>query len=245
MRLQNRVAIVTGGARGIGQATAELFAKEGAKVIIWDLLDEGVETAQGINDNGGVAEFMKISITDKEAVEAAVSDIVQRYGTIDILINNAGITKDKTLLKMTDEQWHAVINVNLTGVFYCTRAVAEVMKSKGYGRIVTAASTTGLRGNYGQTNYAATKAGVIGMTKTWATELGKHGITANAIAPGYTQTAMTEAMPDNAKQMALMVIPVGFLADPIDIAHGYLFLASEEARFVSGICLPIDGGYSR
>lgn len=245
MRLQNRVAIVTGGARGIGQATAELFAKEGAKVIIWDLLDEGVETAQGINDNGGVAEFMKISITDKEAVEAAVSDIVQRYGTIDILINNAGITKDKTLLKMTDEQWHAVINVNLTGVFYCTRAVAEVMKSKGYGRIVTAASTTGLRGNYGQTNYAATKAGVIGMTKTWATELGKHGITANAIAPGYTQTAMTEAMPDNAKQMALMVIPVGFLADPIDIAHGYLYLASEEARFVSGICLPIDGGYSR
>jgi len=146
---------------------------------------------------------------------------------------------------MTDEMWDAVINVNLTGIFYCTRAVASVMKEQKYGRIVSAASTTGLRGNYGQTNYAATKAGVIGMTKSWAMELGKYGITANAIAPGYTQTPMTEAMPDNAKQMALMVIPVGFLADPIDIAHGYVYLASDEARFVSGICLPIDGGYTR
>ena len=245
MRLQNRVAIVTGGARGIGQAISELFAKEGAKVIIWDLLDSGHETAQGINDNGGIAEFLKISITDKAAVEAAVADVAQRYGKIDILINNAGITKDKTLLKMTDDQWDDVINVNLSGVFYCTRAVAAVMKEAGYGRIVSAASTTGLRGNYGQTNYAATKAGVIGMTKTWAVELGKFGITANAIAPGFTNTPMTEAMPDNAKQMGLMVIPVGFIAEPIDIAYGYLYLASEESRFVSGICLPIDGGYSR
>lgn len=245
MRLQDRVAIVTGGARGIGQATAELFASEGAKVIIWDLLDEGAEVAQSINSNGGQAEYIKISISDKEAVNASVADIEKRYGSIDILINNAGITRDRTLLKMSDEEWDAVINVNLSGVFYTTRAVVSVMKERGYGRIVTAASTTGLRGNYGQTNYAATKAGVIGMTKTWATELGKYGITANAIAPGFTRTAMTEAMPDQAKQMALMVTPVGFMAEPIDIAHGYLFLASEEAKFVSGICLPIDGGYSR
>ncbi len=245
MRLKDRVAIVTGGSRGIGQATAELFAQEGAKVIIWDLLDEGSAVAQGINDAGGTAEFVKISITDKDAVEASVADIAKRYGKIDILINNAGITKDKTLVKMSDDEWDAVIAVNLSGVFYATRAVSKVMKENGYGRIVSAASTTGLRGNYGQTNYAATKAGVIGMTKTWATELGKFGITANAIAPGYTQTPMTDAIPDNIKQMALMTIPVGFLADPIDIAYGYVYLASEESRFVSGICLPIDGGYSR
>lgn len=245
MRLKNRVAIITGGARGIGQATAELFAKEGAKVIIWDLLDEGTDTAQGINEDGGAAEFMKISITDKGAVEAAVADIAQRYGKIDILINNAGITKDKTTLKMSDDEWHAVMAVNLTGVFYCTRAVAAVMKEHGYGRIVSAASTSGLRGNYGQANYAATKAGIIGMSKTWALEFGRFGITSNAIAPGYTKTPMTDMIPDNVKQMALMTIPVGFLADPIDIAYGYLYLASEESRFVNGICLPIDGGYSR
>lgn len=245
MRLKNRVAIITGGARGIGQATAELLAKEGAKVIIWDLLDEGTDTAQGINEDGGAAEFMKISITDKGAVEAAVADIAQRYGKIDILINNAGITKDKTTLKMSDDEWHAVMAVNLTGVFYCTRAVAAVMKEHGYGRIVSAASTSGLRGNYGQANYAATKAGIIGMSKTWALEFGRFGITSNAIAPGYTKTPMTDMIPDNVKQMALMTIPVGFLADPIDIAYGYLYLASEESRFVNGICLPIDGGYSR
>lgn len=245
MKLKDRVAIVTGGARGIGQAVAALFAREGAAVIIWDLLDEGKKTAQDINDNGGRAEFMKISITDKKAVHGAVDDIVNRYGTIDILINNAGITQDKTLLKMTDEQWDKVIEVNLKGVFLCTQAVAAVMKEKGYGRIVSASSTTGLRGNYGQTNYAATKAGVIGMTKTWALELGRFGITVNAIAPGYVKTAMTEAIPDNIKQMALMTIPVGFLGEPEDLAVGYLFLASEEARFVNGICLPIDGGYAR
>ncbi len=245
MRLKDRIAIVTGGSRGIGQATAELFAQEGAKVIIWDLLDEGATVAEKINSSGGTAEFVKISITDKEAVEASVADIAKRYGKVDILINNAGITRDKTLVKMSDEEWDAVISVNLSGVFYATRAVSKIMKENGYGRIVSAASTTGLRGNYGQTNYAATKAGVIGMTKTWATELGKFGITANAIAPGYTKTPMTDAIPDNIKQMALMTIPVGFLAEPIDIAHGYLYLASEESRFVSGVCLPIDGGYSR
>ncbi len=245
MRLKDKVAIVTGGARGIGQATAELFAQEGAKVLIWDLLDEGEQVAADINANGGTAEFVKVSITDKAAVESAVAAAAEKYGRIDILINNAGITRDKTMLKMSDEEWDAVIAVNLTGIFYATRAVVKIMKENGYGRIVSAASTTGLRGNYGQTNYAATKAGVIGMTKTWAVEFGKYGITANAIAPGYTKTPMTDAIPDNVKQMALMTIPVGFLADPIDIAYGYLYLASEESRFVSGICLPIDGGYSR
>ncbi len=245
MTVKDRVAIVTGGARGIGQAISELFAEKGAKVIIWDLLDDGAQVAKDITAKGQSAEFMKISITDRDAVFGAVEDIVKRYGTVDILINNAGITKDKTLLKMSDDEWDAVIDVNLKGLFYCTKAVAPIMKEKGYGRIISASSTTGLRGNYGQTNYAATKAGVIGMTKTWALELGRYGITVNSIAPGYTQTPMTEAIPDNIKQMALMTIPVGFVAEPMDLAVGYLFLASDEARFVSGICLPIDGGFTR
>ncbi len=245
MTVKDRVAIVSGGARGIGKAVSELFAEKGAKVIIWDLLDDGEQVANDISAKGQSAEFMKISITDRDAVFSAVDSIVDKYGTVDILINNAGITKDKTLLKMSDEEWDAVIDVNLKGIYYCTKAVAPIMKEKGYGRIVSASSTTGLRGNYGQTNYAATKAGVIGMTKTWALELGRYGITANSIAPGYTKTPMTEAIPDNIKQMALMTIPVGFLAEPEDLAVGYLFLASDEARFVSGVCLPIDGGFSR
>ena len=245
MTVKDRVAIVSGGARGIGKAVSELFAEKGAKVIIWDLLDDGDQVAKDISAKGQSAEFMKISITDRDAVFSAVDTIVAKYGTVDILINNAGITKDKTLLKMSDEEWDAVIDVNLKGIYYCTKAVAPIMKEKGYGRIVSASSTTGLRGNYGQTNYAATKAGVIGMTKTWALELGRYGITANSIAPGYTKTPMTEAIPDNIKQMALMTIPVGFVAEPEDLAIGYLFLASEEARFVSGVCLPIDGGFSR
>ena len=243
--VKDKVAIVTGGSRGIGQAIAELFAENGAKVIIWDLLAEGEKVADDINKNGGTAEFVKLSVTDKEGIQAAVNDAVQKYGTIDILINNAGITRDRSLLKMSDEEWDAVIDVNLNSIYYCCKAVAPVMKEKGYGRIISASSTTGLRGNYGQVNYAATKAGILGMTKTLAVELGRYGITVNAIAPGYTQTPMTDAIPDNIKALAKTQIPVGFLAEPKDLAFGYLFLASEEARFVSGIVLPIDGGVTR
>jgi len=243
--VNGRVAIVTGGSRGIGQAISELFAQNGATVIIWDLLDEGADVAQSINANGGTAEFIKLSVTDKEAVEAATKSAFEKYGRIDILINNAGITRDKSLLKMDDDQWHKVIDVNLNSIYYCCKAVAPIMKEQGYGRIVSASSTTGLRGNYGQVNYAATKAGLIGMTKTLAVELGRYGITVNAIAPGYTQTPMTDAIPDNIKALAKTQIPVGFLADPIDLAYGYLFLASDEARFITGICLPIDGGVTR
>ncbi len=245
MRLKNRVAIITGGARGIGQAIAELFAAEGASVVIWDLLNEGAVTSETIQANGGNASFSKISVTNKEQVEAGMKEVFEEHGKIDILINNAGITRDKTLAKMTDEEWNQVIAVNLTGVFYCTRAAIPYMKEKGYGRIVSAASNVGLRGNFGQTNYVATKAGIIGMTKTWALELGKYGITANCIAPGYTLTPMTDMIPEEIQKKFAAQIPVRFLADPIDIAYGYLYLASDEARFVSGICLPIDGGTSR
>ncbi len=243
--VKDRVAIVTGGSRGIGQAISELFAENGAKVIIWDLLDEGKAVAEKINENGGIAEFVKLSVTDQEGIKAAVEDAVSKYGKIDILINNAGITRDKSMLKMSDDEWNSVIDVNLNSIYYCCKAVAPVMKENGYGRIISASSTTGLRGNYGQVNYAATKAGILGMTKTLAVELGRYGITVNAIAPGYTQTPMTDAIPDNIKALAKTQIPVGFLADPMDLAFGYLFLASDEARFVSGIVLPIDGGVTR
>jgi len=245
MTVKDRVAIVTGGSRGIGEGIVRLFVKNGAKVAIWDLLDEGQAVADELSSQGADVIFQKINITDRAAVDAGVQEVVEKFGTVDILINNAGITKDKSFARMTEEQWDAVINVNLKGIFHCSQAVVPIMKAKKFGRIISASSTSGLRGNFGQVNYAATKAGVIGMMKTMAVELGAHGITANAIAPGYVKTAMTDAIPDNIKQMALMTIPVGFLAEPKDLAIGYLFLASEEARFVSGICLPIDGGFSR
>ncbi len=245
MTVKDRVAIVTGGSRGIGEGIVRLFVENGAKVAIWDLLDEGQAVADELSSQGADVIFQKINITDRAAVDAGVQEVVEKFGTVDILINNAGITKDKSFARMTEEQWDAVINVNLKGIFHCSQAVVPIMKAKKFGRIISASSTSGLRGNFGQVNYAATKAGVIGMMKTMAVELGAHGITANAIAPGYVKTAMTDAIPDNIKQMALMTIPVGFLAEPKDLAIGYLFLASEEARFVSGICLPIDGGFSR
>ncbi len=245
MRLKNKVAIVTGGSRGIGQAVAELFAKEGAVVIIVDLLPQGEKVAQGINSSGGTAEFHKVSVTDKSAIESLFERVNSKYGRIDILINNAGITRDRTLEKMSEDEWDAVIEVNLKGVFICTQAVAPYMKANKYGRIVSAASNVGLRGNFGQTNYAATKAGVIAMSKTWTMELGKHGITANAIAPGFTMTDMVEKIPEEHFEAIKASIPLKTVAQPIDIAYGYLYLASDEARFVSGICLTIDGGTSR
>jgi len=245
MRLENKVAIVTGGARGIGQAIAELFAKEGAKVIIWDLLDAGTDTANGINSAGGVAEFTKLSVTDHERIEAEVARIAEKYGRIDILINNAGITRDKSLSKMSIDDWDAVIDVNLKSVFLCTKAVLPHMREQNYGRIVSASSTTGLWGNFGQTNYAAAKAGIIGMTKTWALELGKYGITVNAIAPGFTLTDMTKELPAAMIEGAKQQIPMRMVADPIDIAYGYLYLSSDEARFVTGSTLCISGGTVR
>jgi len=245
MRLKDKVAIVTGGARGIGEAIVRLFAKEGATVYSWDLLDDGETVAKEIRAAGGKATFTKISVTDKEAIEANMAKIQEQEGKIDILINNAGITRDKSLAKMSDNDWDLVIDINLKGVFLCTRAVVPYMKAQNYGRIVCAASNVGIRGNFGQTNYVATKAGVIGMCKTWALELGKYGITTNSIAPGYTETPMTAAIPQQMQDQAIKFIPLRYKADPIDIAYGYLYLASDEARYVTGVCLPIDGGVSR
>ena len=245
MRLKDKIAIATGGARGIGQAVSELFAKEGATVIIMDLLPQGQAVADGIKASGGKAEYRSVSVTDKSVVEDLFSKVNEKYGKIDILINNAGITRDRTLEKMSEAEWDAVIEVNLKGVFLCTQAVVPYMKAKKYGRIVSAASNVGLRGNFGQTNYAATKAGVIAMAKTWTMEFGKHGITANAIAPGFTMTDMVKEIPEEHFDAIKASIPLRTVAQPIDIAYGYLYLASDEARFVSGICLTIDGGTSR
>lgn len=245
MRLKNKIVIITGGAAGIGAATAELFAKEGATVFIWDQTDQGEAFASDLRSKHLDVYFTKLSVTDKPAIESAVNEIIKTHARIDILINNAGITKDKTLLKMQEEEWDKVLAVNLTGVFNCTQIVAQHMKNQQYGRIVSASSNVGLRGNYGQTNYVATKSAIIGMSKVWALELGRFGITANCIAPGFIETKMTDAIPDEVKQKLIPMIPAGHWGKPMDIAYGYLYLASDEAAFVNGICLTIDGGSAR
>jgi 3-oxoacyl-[acyl-carrier protein] reductase len=242
MRLQNKVAVITGAARGIGQGAAEVFCREGATVIIWDLLDEGESTAQDLRDQGFRCEFMNVSITDVPGIEAAARDINDRYGRIDILINNAGITRDKTLLKMSFGEWQQVIDVNLTGVFNCTKVVAPYMVEQKYGRIICTSSIVGVHGAFGQTNYAAAKAGIIGMVRSWAKELGPKGITANAVAPGYIRTPMTDAMPDEVKNQAVATIPARRIGEPSDIAYAYLYLASDEASFVNGHVLAVNGG---
>lgn len=242
MRLKDRIAIVTGGARGIGKSTAEVFCREGAAVFIWDLLDAGETTAQELHEAGFACEFQKVSTTDVPAIEAAVAHIISRYGKIDILINNAGITRDKTMQKMTLQEWQQVIDVNLTGVFNCTKAVIPHMIEKQYGRIICTSSIVGVHGNFGQTNYAASKAGVIAMCRTWAKELGKFGITSNAVAPGFIKTDMTDAIPPEVRQATINTIPVRRMGEPIDIAHAYLFLASDEASFVNGQVLGVNGG---
>ena len=245
MRLKNKIALITGGANGIGLATATRFAKEGAKVILWDVNDKGNDVVQQLKNEGHEAIFKKISVTNEAEVQKAVNEAFDHFGRIDILINNAGITKDRTLLKMSKQEWDDVIAVNLTGVFNCTQAIAPIMKRQNYGRIVSASSNVAIRGNYGQTNYVATKSAIIGITKVWALELGSYGITVNCIAPGFIQTAMTDAMPEEVRKQSIAHIPIGHWGVPDDIANGYLYLASDEASFVSGICLTIDGGAAR
>ena len=245
MRLKNKVALITGGANGIGLATTERFAKEGAKIILWDVSDQGNEIADRLKMEGHEIIFKKVSVTNQEEVHKAMTEAHEHFGRIDILINNAGITKDRTLLKMTMQEWDDVISVNLTGVFICTQAIAPIMKEQNYGRIVSASSNVAIRGNFGQTNYVATKSAIIGMTKVWAMELGRYNITVNCIAPGFITTAMTEAMPEEVRKQSIPHIPLGKWGVPDDIANGYLYLASDEASFVSGICLTIDGGAAR
>ncbi len=242
MRLKDKIAIITGGARGIGKATAEIFTKEGATVVIWDMLDEGEKTAADLRAAGFNAEFQKISVTDVPALEAAAQNIVDKYGKIDILINNAGITRDKSFMKMSHAEWQQVIDVNLTGVFNCTKAVAPHMVMRNYGRIICTSSIVGVHGAFGQTNYAAAKAGLIAMCRTWSKELGSKGITANAVAPGFIQTDMTDAIPAEIREQQIRAIPARRAGLPEDIAYTYLFLASDEASYINGQVIGVNGG---
>ena len=239
--MQDKVVIVTGGAAGIGKATARRFAAAGARVAVWDI-KEG---------EGSEGTFQKVDVTDPAAVEAAVAEVFERWGRIDVLVNNAGIVRDAQLVKwkngektgeMSERDFDAVISVNLKGVFLCTRAVAPRMIAGGGGAILNASSVVGLYGNFGQTNYAATKAGVISMTRTWARELGKHNIRVNAVAPGFIATEMAFSIPEKVLEGMVAHTPLGRLGRPEDIAEAYLWLASDAAGFITGTVLSVDGG---
>ncbi|TFZ39876.1 3-oxoacyl-ACP reductase FabG [Soehngenia longivitae] len=243
MRLKDKVAIITGGARGIGEATAKKFVEEGAKVVIADINEkELLETEEFLKELGGDVMSIVVDVTDSASVNNMIEKTVQKYGRLDCIVNNAGITMDSTLLKMSEEQWDKVIDVNLKGVFLCGQAAAKVMVNQGSGVILSASSVVGLYGNFGQTNYAATKWGVIGMTKTWAKELGKKGVRANAVAPGFIATPMVAKMPENVVDMMKGKAPLGRLGEPEEIANAYAFLASDEASFITGACLEVTGG---
>ncbi|HHV45342.1 MAG TPA: 3-oxoacyl-[acyl-carrier-protein] reductase [Tissierellia bacterium] len=243
MRLIDKVAIITGGGSGIGRATALRFAEEGAKVIVWDInLDEAEKTVEEIKSAGGTGKAYKVDVTDRKQIENTVNSILEEFHKIDILINNAGITMDATLMKMTEEQWDRVIDINLKGTFNCGQIIAKHMAQRESGVILNAASVVGLYGNFGQTNYAASKWGVIGMTKTWAKELGKKNIRVNAVAPGFISTPMVEKMPENVLNMMKEKALLRRLGTPEEVANAYLFLASDEASFITGAVLSVDGG---
>jgi 3-oxoacyl-[acyl-carrier protein] reductase len=240
--LQNKVVIVTGAAAGIGKATAHRFAQEGCRVASWDVKD-------GEPEPGGL--FQKVDVTSAASVEAAVEEVVGRWGVVQVLVNNAGILRDGQLVKvkdgalagmMSDEQFDAVVSVNLKGVFICTRSVAQRMILAGGGVILNASSVVGHYGNFGQTNYVATKAGVIGMTKVWARELGRYNIRVNAVAPGFIATEMVKAIPEKILHTMVARTPLQRMGEPEDIANAYLWLASDAASFVSGAVLSVDGG---
>ena len=243
--LANRCAVVTGGANGIGKATAKLFAKAGARLALWDLDEKnGLKTIQEIENEGSTAFFQKINTADFAAVEAGMKVAAERMGRVDILINNAGILRDSTLEKISSDDWQKVIDVNLTGVFNCAKAARPLMCEQNYGRIVNASSVVGIYGNYGQTNYVAAKAGVIGMTKVWAKELGKFGITVNAVAPGFIGTDMINSVPDKVIEGLKKSTPLRRVGQPEEVAKLYCFLASDDAAFITGTTVSIDGGLS-
>lgn len=242
-RLENKVAIITGGTAGIGAAAAKKFAQEGAKVTVWARnAEKGKAFVEAMAKEGYTICFDAVDTSNYEQVVAATKRVFDANGKIDILINNAGITNDSTLKKMTPEQWQSVIDINLTGTFYCTKAVNQYMVEAGWGRIINVSSVVGLYGNFGQINYVATKAGVIGMTKTLCRELGKKGVTVNAVAPGFIATDMVAKMPEDVLAGMVAKVPVGRLGKPEDIANAFCFLASDEAAYVNGAVLSVDGG---
>lgn len=247
MRLKDKVAIVTGGGQGIGAATALLFAREGAKVVVADMNEDTANAvANQIKQAGsGDALAVVVNVANAESVDAMVKATMDWAGRIDVLVNNAGITADAVLHKMTEEQWDRVINVNLKGVWLCGKAVATIMREQGSGSIINASSIVGIYGNMGQSNYAASKGGVIAMTRTWAIELASKGIRVNAIAPGFTDTPMVAKVKPEVLDKVRQQTPLGRLATPEDIANAYLFLASDESSFVTGQVFEVSGGLMR
>lgn len=242
-RLEGKVAVVTGGTSGIGKATAIRFAQEGADVIVWARNPQkGNDFVQEVKNMGYTISFMPVDVSNFKNVEEAANKVKELKGGCDILINDAGITNDSTLKKMTPEIWQSVIDINLTGTFNCIKCISPMMLEKGWGRIVNVSSVVGLYGNFGQTNYVATKAGIIGMTKTLGRELGRKGITVNAVAPGFIATDMVAKMPKEVLDGMVAKVPVGRLGTPEDIAAMFAFLASDEAAYVNGATLSVDGG---
>ncbi|MCB0202778.1 MAG: 3-oxoacyl-ACP reductase FabG [Anaerolineae bacterium] len=248
MRLNGKVALVTGGAAGIGKATAQRFQEEGATVVICDVNEQAGEATVA---DLGLAAFYKVNVADRQDVQRWIDDVVARFDRIDVLVNNAGVLRDGRLVvvkegelvkQMPEADWDLLISINLKGVFNCAQAVAPVMIKQGSGVILNATSIVGLDGNFGQTNYVAAKAGVIGMTKVWARELGRYGVRVNAIAPGFTLTEMVLQMPEKVLADMVSHVPLGRMGQPRDIANAYLWLASDEASYVSGVVLRVDGG---
>lgn len=239
--LKGKVVIITGAAGGIGKAAALRFAEEGAKVVVADFVD-GTETVEEIKAQSGEAFYVKVNVTDTDSVKAMVDVALAHFGKIDVLVNNAGITKDSLMKKMDKNTWDAVIAVNLTGVFNCTAAVLPYMLEQKSGVVLNASSVVGLYGNLGQTNYAATKWGVIGMTKSWAKEMAKNGLRFNCVAPGFIATEMVKKIPQQVLEERILVkVPAGRLGEPEEIAAAYAFLASDDAKFINGAVLSVDG----
>ena len=243
MRLDGKVSLITGSARGIGRAIALAFAKEGAHIVVADVnLAEAEKTAKDIEALGGKTLALAMDVTDFTKTEEALNKILDKFGKVDILVNNAGITKDNLLLRMSQQDWDAVINVNLKGTFNCIKAVSRPMIKQRYGKIINIASIIGIIGNAGQANYAASKAGIIALTKTAAKELASRNINVNAVAPGFIQTDMTAKLPEEIKKKMMEVIPLDKFGTPEDVAAVCLFLASEDSSYVTGQTIVVDGG---
>ena len=241
-KLDGQVAIITGGARGIGEGICKIFCNEGATVALWDILDEGQNTADRIKKEGGKIMFQKVDVTDQSSVNVAVEKLIGEFRRIDILINNAGIIKDRSFLKMSRDEWDRVIDVNINSLYVTTKAVLPHMKEAKYGRIINASSINAFQGAFGQANYSASKAAIAGFTRALCKETGRHNITVNAVAPGFIKSEMSDSMPEEIIKAGVSMIPVGRIGTPEDMGHVYLFLASKEASFVSGIVLHANGG---
>ncbi len=245
MRLKNKVCIITGSARGIGLATAIKFAQEGASVVVCDLVQSDVDAAvKTVGEHGGDVAGFAVDVTDRAAIDRMVAKVVDTFGRVDTLVNNAGIVADAQFKNMSDTQFDRVIDINLKGTYNCARAVVDVMLRQGQGVILNASSIVGLYGNFGQTNYAASKFGVIGMAKTWARELGRKGIRANAVCPGFVETAIVQSIPEKVMSALVDRVPLGRLAKPEEIANVYAFLASDEASYINGAVIEVGGGAS-